>query len=100
MKIVIILPYKEKIKNGGAVSIYTKDLIRYSKFKKKITLISSENFKKRKFFKNYNYIKDFCDIYKNKKIDIIEVHNRPEYVKYLVENFPSTKILLSFTMIL
>ena len=32
----------------------------------------------------------------NKKIDIIEIHNRPEYVRHIRYYFPKTKIILFF----
>ena len=37
-KIFIILPFKESLnpKTAGAVSIYVKDALKYSKYKKKI----------------------------------------------------------------
>ena len=74
-KIFIILPYKESLKPeyAGAVSLYVKDTTR-----------------------NKNYILEFCKKYKNSKIDIIEIHNRPEYLKYIKKFFPHTKINLFF----
>jgi len=97
-KIFIILPYKESIdpNSAGAVSIYVKDTTKYSKYKKDIKIISSENFEKVKIFRNKNYIKNFCNKYKNTKIDIIEIHNRPEYLAYIKKYFPSAKISLFF----
>ena len=97
-KIFIILPYKENINSSsaGAVSIYVKDTTNYSKYKNDITIISSENFDKMKIFRNKNYILNFCKKYKNKKIDIIEIHNRPEYLYYLKKYFPTAKINLFF----
>ena len=97
-KIFIILPYKESINplSAGAVSIYVKDTSFYSKYKKNIKIISSENFDKVKIFRNKNYIMNFCNKYKNTKIDIIEIHNRPEYLVYIKKYFPSSKINLFF----
>ena len=71
-KIFIILPYKESLdpNSAGAGSIYVKDTTKYSKYKKDIKIISSENFEKVKFFRNKNYIMNFCNKYKNKKIDM------------------------------
>jgi len=96
-KIFIILPYKESIshKSAGAVSLYVKDLTNNSKYKKNIKIISSKE-NKIKFFRNRNYILDFCTKYKETKIDIIEIHNRPEYVLYIKKYFPNTKIILIF----
>ena len=82
-KIFIILPYKESLqsKSAGAVSIYVQDTTNHSKYKKDIRIISSDNFDKNKLFRNRNYILDFCKKYKKKKIDIIEIHNKPKDLK-------------------
>ena len=97
-KIFIILPYKESIdpNSAGAVSIYVKDTTKYSKYKKDIKIISSDNFDKIKIFRNRNYILNFCNKFKNTKIDIIEIHNRPEYLSYIKKYFPTAKINLYF----
>ena len=94
--IFIILPFKESLNQNfaGAVSIYVQDTVKYSTYKKTIKIISSDG-KNKSFFRNKNYILDFCNKYKNQKIDIIEIHNRPEYVKYIKKYFPSTKIVLT-----
>ncbi len=96
--IFIILPFKESIKPelAGAVSLYVKDTTKYSKYKKRIKIISSDYVNKSKLFRNKNYINDFCKKFKNKKIKIIEIHNRPEYLSYIKKNFPNTKINLIF----
>ncbi len=95
--IIIILPFKESLnpKMAGAVSLFVKDTTKYSKFKKNINLVSSEN-NKNTLFRNRNYILGFCKKNINKKIDIIEIHNRPEYVKYIKKYFPNSKIILTF----
>ena len=97
-KIFIILPYKESLKSrsSGAVSIYVKDTIKLSKYKKNIKVISSQQFKKKNIFRNKNYILDFCKKYQKIKIDIIEIHNRPEYLSYIKNFFPNTKIKIYF----
>ena len=97
-KIIIILPYKESVdpNSAGAVSIYVKDTSNYSKYKKNIEIISSDNFNKTIIFRNRNYILNFCRKYKDMKIDIIEIHNRPEYLYYIRKYFPYTKINLFF----
>ena len=97
-KIFIILPYKESLKPSlaGAVSIYANDTTNLSKYNKKIKIISSDNNPKKRLFKNKNYILDFCKKYHQNKIDIIEIHNRPEYLPHIKEYFPKTKIILYF----
>ena len=97
--IFIILPFKESLNpnQAGAVSLYVKDTTNYSKFKKRISIISSDNLKsKSQLFRNKNYIINFCEKYKTSNIKIIEIHNRPEYYNYIKKYFPTTKIKLIF----
>ena len=92
MKIAILLPYKENYSklNAGAVSIFVNDTIKLSNFKNGIKVYGSteskkvlNNYKNIKFQKKFyqsssnKYLKSFLDKIKNKKIDILEVHNRP-----------------------
>ena len=97
-KIYIILPYKESldVNTAGAVSLYVTENITYSKYKKNIKIISSRNLYKKKFFTNKNYIEDFCKVHKNSKINLFEIHNRPEYVFYIKKYFPNSKVTLTF----
>ena len=96
--IFIILPLKESLNlnKAGAVSIYVTDSVKYSKYKSRIKIISSDDYKGPKFFKNRSYIENFCKDYKKDNILIIEIHNRPEYVKIINKNFPNSKIVLTF----
>jgi len=97
--IFIILPFKESLNQNqaGAVSLYVKDTTNYSKYKKRISIISSDNFKnKSQLFRNKNYIINFCEKYRYSNIKIIEIHNRPEYYNYIKKYFPTTKIKLIF----
>ena len=97
--IFIILPFKESLKPiyAGAVSLYVKDTTKYSKFKKRIKIISSdESQEKSKIFRNKNYIVDFCKNYSTHDIKIIEIHNRPEYLRYIKNFFPKAKINITF----
>ena len=96
--ILIILPFKESLieNKAGAVSIYVTDTTKSSKFKNKIKIISSDLYNKKKLFRNRNYIKNICDNYSDKKIKLIEIHNRPEYVKIVKKKFPNVKINLFF----
>lgn len=96
--IFIILPFKESLNpnKSGAVSIYIKDFLKYSKYKNNIKLVSSDDFINSKIFRNRNYINEFCNKYKNTDISIIEIHNRPEYVNILRKNFPNSKIILTY----
>jgi glycosyltransferase involved in cell wall biosynthesis len=96
--IFIILPFKESLKNNlaGAVSIFVQDTTKISKFRKYIKVISSDGLDKKRLFRNKNYILNFCTKYYKKKIDIFEIHNRPEYLSYIKKYFPLSKINLFF----
>ena len=65
--IFIILPYKESLNPNiaGAVSLYVKDTSKFSKYKKRIQIISSDDLDRSKLFRNKNYIINFV---KNLKI--------------------------------
>ena len=111
MKISVLLPYKENFSNNyaGAVSLFVRDTILNSKFYRNTYVFGSMDDGK-PFLKNYiniklknsfyqsnskNYISKF--ILKENQInsDIIEIHNRPNFVKFL-KNFKDKKILLYF----
>ena len=111
MKISILLPYKENFSPNyaGAVSLFVKDTSLYSKYKKDIFVFGNMVFKKtfsvnyinidlnKKFFQSTskNYIKSFLNEEKKINSDIIEVHNRPNYIRYLNE-LKNKKIILYF----
>ena len=111
MKISILLPYKENFspKYAGAVSLFVKDTSLFSKFKNSIYVFGNMDYKN-PFLKNYinikldkkllqsnskNYILGFLKEEKKVKSDIIEIHNRPNYIKYL-KNIKNKKIILYF----
>lgn len=96
MKISILLPYKENFTPiyPGAVSLFLNDTIPLSKFKKKILVFGNTKYKK-KFLKNYknldfkkyffksstdSYLKKFIENENIRKSNLIEIHNRPNYV--------------------
>ncbi len=99
MKISILLPYKENFSPSyaGSVSLFLRDTIKLSRYKKDITVFGNTNYKK-KLLKNYQniffskfffrsstkvYIKKFLDFEKRKRSNLIEIHNRPEYIDYI-----------------
>ena len=99
MKISILLPYKENFSPTypGAVSLFVYEASKKSVFKKNITVYGSTKLKK-KFpikYKNIsllnipltsqtrNYVNKFIKLEKKKKSSIIEIHNRPSYVKII-----------------
>ena len=109
MKISILLPYKENFSPSyaGAVSIFINDTMKISHFKKNI-IVYGNTFEKKKFNKNYvnlNYNKSFIKsttksyifefLKKEKEVnsDIIEFHNRPSYLKYLINLKYAKKVL-------
>ena len=111
MKISILLPYKENFSPNypGAVSLFVKDTTLISKYRNIIKIFGSTHYKK-KLLRNYVNIKSKIKIFqsnnklfvsnflkKEKKLnsDIIEVHNRPKYLK-LIKNNTKAKIILYF----
>lgn len=99
MKISVLLPYKENFspEYPGAVSVFLKDTVVKSKYKKNITIYGHTKFKKKllKNYKNINftrfflrssskiYVKKFLENEKINKSKLIEIHNRPKYVKLI-----------------
>ena len=111
MKIAILLPYKEDYtsKYSGAVSIHVSNLYKYSKYKNNIEIFGNTNFKSylTKNFKNITikenilsssnkkYLNKFIEDQKKNLSDIVEIHNRPNYVDTIYNNLNS-KIILYF----
>ncbi len=111
-KIAIILPYKEIYSSAlaGAASIWVKDYnkksslknetIIYGNLPNKLKPISNNFFniklKKSIFSKNKEYIEEINKEYQKKKFDIIEIHNRPEYLTYLVSKNVKSKLIFIF----
>ena len=99
MKISILLPYKENFSPAypGAVSLFVFETTRKSKFKKKITVFGNTNFKKKFPIKYENietkknilssqtksYVNKFIKLEKKRISSIIEIHNRPTYLRLL-----------------
>ena len=48
------------------------------------------------FFKNKIYINSFYKDYLKNNFDIIEIHNRPEYLNFLINKKVSSKIIFFF----
>ena len=99
MKISILLPYKENFspEYPGAVSLFVYETTKLSKFKKYITVYGTTNYKE-KFSVKYinielknkiltsisrNYIDNFVIKERKNKSDLIEIHNRPNYLNFL-----------------
>ena len=112
MKISILLPYKENFspEYPGAVSIFLNSVTNLSKYKKKITVYGNTEFKK--IFKiNYQnidlqpgsiasqskiYVNSFIDYERKEASDLIEIHNRPNYLKYLTKRLNKRNYTLFF----
>ena len=109
MKISILLPYKENFapNYAGAVSLFVNDITKESIFKDSTFIFGNTNSKK-KLSKNYinldlkkklfhstskMYIDTFLDYHKKISADLVEVHNRPNYINLIKKNFKNKLIL-------
>ena len=112
MKISILLPYKENFSPtyAGAVSLFVNDTLKLSSYKKN-TIIYGNTLFKNKFkhkYKNINlskgifqsqnktYVEKFINIEKKNKSDIIELHNRPIYLTYLINKLNNRAYIMYF----
>jgi glycosyltransferase involved in cell wall biosynthesis len=105
MKISILLPFKENFspEYAGAVSLYIDQITKKSAYKRNIIVYGSTHYKKKLSTKYQNiyieklffqsnqikYIKRFIEVHKKDPSDLIEVHNRPLYLKELFKNLNS-----------
>jgi glycosyltransferase involved in cell wall biosynthesis len=110
--IAILLPYKEKynIVQAGAASIWVKDYLTLSKLSSRTTVYGNleknlkpltSNFKnislKNKIIKkNIAYTNKLYEEHLVKKFSIIEIHNRPESLLYLIKKKVKAKLLFIF----
>ncbi len=113
MKIAILLPFKDTYTKdkAGSASIWVKDFIKKSKFRNKISVYGYiKNLNKRNLInkknyininynfdyfigsKNKKYVQIFNKLIEKKKFDLVELHNRPNYINYLNKNLK--KILI------
>ncbi len=112
MKISILLPYKENFSPfyPGAVSLFVKDTTNLSKYKKDIIVFGNTSYKKKfniKYFnislsnfkfasKSKQYVNKFIEIEKKNPSDLIEVHNRPNYLSDIVKILGKKNLVLYF----
>ena len=112
MKISILLPYKENFSPiyPGAVSLFVKDTVKISKFKKDITVFGNKNLKKKYnlLYKNIDlkktiiesgskiYVNEFLKFESIDPSDLIEIHNRPNYFHLIHEKVTKQKLVLYF----
>ena len=108
--IAILLPYKENFteKKAGAASIWVKDYLNKSKLKKRSIVYGNlednsnpllHNFKNLKIGnsfvkKNISYTDKLYKEYLKYKFKIIEIHNRPESLLYLIRKKVASKLTL------
>ena len=111
MKISILLPYKENFSPNyaGAVSLFVNDITKKSRYKIDTHVFGNMDFKKklsnkyinlkldRKFYESSSklYVESFLHDEKKFNSDIIEVHNRPNYIKQIKIVY-SGKVILFF----
>ncbi len=111
-KIAIILPYKEIYSENfsGAASIWVKDYFKksilsnstyiYGSLDKGLKPITKNftnlNISDYSFSKTKNYIKKFYIDHLKKDFDIIEIHNRPEYLNFLIGKKIKSKLIFFF----
>ena len=112
MKIAILLPYKENFspEYPGAVSLFVYETTKISKYKKDITVYGSTLLKKKFPIKYRNidlnknlftsqtkkYVEKFINLEKKNNSSIIEIHNRPSYVKILSSQLNNKILTLYF----
>ena len=111
MKISVLLPYKEDYSPdyAGAVSLFVNDINKKSIFKNS-TYIYGNTLSKKKLSANYVnldlkkkilqstskiYVESFLKYEKNINTDLIEIHNRPNYIKLIKSKFKK-KVILYF----
>ena len=112
MKISILLPYKENFspEYPGAVSLFVNDTSLVSKYQKNIKVYGSTEHKKKFKIKYVNiklsenligsqskqYIDKFIEHEKKNPSNIIEIHNRPFYLKKLSKGLNKRMYTLFF----
>ena len=110
--IAILLPYKEKynLNKAGAASIWVKDYLSISKLKNQTLIFGNLDKKDKPLTKNFvnidltkayirkniQYTKHLYDYHLKNKFNIIEIHNRPESLLYLIKKKISSKLIFMF----
>ena len=111
MNISILLPYKENftVNSAGAVSLFVNDICKESIYQNSTYIFGNTTYKDR-LSKNYinldfnrkifrstskKYVESFLNFQKDIKTDLIEIHNRPNYIKQIRNKF-NKKIILFF----
>ena len=113
-KIAVLLPYKDNFTNSkaGSASIWVKDFNKKSKYKNNIYVCGNTDnlndlIDKKKYLninflnlsfkrKNISYVDEFIKLNLKYKFDLVEVHNRPSYIQYLINKNIKLKYILIF----
>ena len=112
MKISILLPYKENFspEYPGAVSLFIKDTSKVSRYKKNLIVYGSTDYKKLFNIKYVNivlkkkiissqtkqYVDKFIEYEQKNSSNLIEIHNRPNYLKFLIKKLNVRNYTLFF----
>ena len=112
MKISILLPFKENFSPSyaGAVSLFVNDTLKISRYKNQCIVFGNTNYKdkfnikykniklRKSFFQSQNkkYVEEFIKIEKKSNSDLIELHNRPIYLSYLIDKLKNKTYILYF----
>ena len=112
MKISILLPYKENFSPiyPGAVSLFVNDTTKISKYRKNITVYGNTDFKdtfklkyqniplKKTTFQSQSkiYVNEYIKLESKEDSDLIEIHNRPNYLIYLIKKLKKRTYALYF----
>ena len=112
MKISILLPYKENFSPdyAGAVSLNINDTLKISKYKNNTIVFGNTKYKNifklkyknisldKKLFQSQNkkYVEEFIKLENKRNSDLIELHNRPIYLDYLIQNLDKKTYILYF----
>ena len=111
MTISILLPYKENYspQYAGAVSLFVNDITRVSDYKNDLIIFGNTESKKslsknyinlelnKKIFQSTSkiYVESFLNAQRKINTELIEVHNRPNYIKLIRKEFIN-KLFLFF----
>ena len=113
-KIAVLLPFKDHFTNSkaGSASIWVKDFNKNSSYKNNIyvcgntdnlkDLITKKNYLNIEFpintfrSKNTSYVNQFIKLHYKYKFSLIEIHNRPSYINYLIQKNIKSEFVLIF----
>ena len=112
MKISILLPFKENFSPtyAGAVSLNINETLKISKYRNNATVFGNTQYKdkfkhryiniplKKIIFQSQNkkYVEEFVKLEKKRNSDLIELHNRPIYLTYLINKLKNKTYILYF----